>query len=382
MVRVLLERESDVRALTLDDWRDYSELFGEDVLEVTARRSVEARKTPQSTAPAAVAAALADARGLAEDALTLPMLLPPPPDGPPTPRLKRCGFCNIRPGRSLRCDASAHSPPCRDSGHPQTGHAGLPREAAARVERGHPRRRWREPRLTDTAPRLPIRSGPSSSTPEAAHRRRPHGPASMSIMHGPDDVGRRLDVDARFESPRGPQPFAVIAVYANRARSTLRARSEEPSGDRQILQGPAPVVVQSPDGLDVDVRRAGAHRFDEPAGGVAARCRFVAAIHASRIGRRSGATGQTPGAASCARDSDPPRLRRESGAEALLVGAFARRPGRPDCGEERRDRGIVGANAGASPSPETRRRPVDADGPAWMSWRRTGRRVAAALTRR
>jgi argininosuccinate lyase len=62
MVRSLIERDSSFAALTLDEWRQYSALFGEDVLEVTARRSVEARKTPQSTSPAAVSAALDDAR--------------------------------------------------------------------------------------------------------------------------------------------------------------------------------------------------------------------------------------------------------------------------------------------------------------------------------
>jgi argininosuccinate lyase len=62
MVRSLIERDLSFASLTLDDWRGYSELFGEDVLEVTARRSVEARRTPQSTSPAAVADALADAR--------------------------------------------------------------------------------------------------------------------------------------------------------------------------------------------------------------------------------------------------------------------------------------------------------------------------------
>jgi argininosuccinate lyase len=63
MVRSLIERDLSFTALTLEDWRAYSELFGEDVLDVTARRSVEARKTPQSTSPAAVADALDDARG-------------------------------------------------------------------------------------------------------------------------------------------------------------------------------------------------------------------------------------------------------------------------------------------------------------------------------
>ena len=62
MVRSLIERDLTFAALTLEDWRTYSELFGEDVLEVTARRSVEARRTPQSTSPAAVSAALDDAR--------------------------------------------------------------------------------------------------------------------------------------------------------------------------------------------------------------------------------------------------------------------------------------------------------------------------------
>jgi argininosuccinate lyase len=63
MVRSLIERDLDFSTLTLEDWRGYSELFGEDVLDVTARRSVQARKTPQSTSPAAVADALDDARG-------------------------------------------------------------------------------------------------------------------------------------------------------------------------------------------------------------------------------------------------------------------------------------------------------------------------------
>jgi argininosuccinate lyase len=62
MVRSLMERDLSFSTLTLEDWRGYSELFGADVLDVTARRSVESRRTPQSTSPAAVADALADAR--------------------------------------------------------------------------------------------------------------------------------------------------------------------------------------------------------------------------------------------------------------------------------------------------------------------------------
>jgi argininosuccinate lyase len=62
MVRAMLDRGQTFETMTLDDWRAYGDLFGEDVLQVTARRSVEARRTPQSTAPPAVAAALTEAR--------------------------------------------------------------------------------------------------------------------------------------------------------------------------------------------------------------------------------------------------------------------------------------------------------------------------------
>jgi argininosuccinate lyase len=59
MVRELLLQGRDFSALTLADWRRHSDLFSENVLAaVTAAASVQARKTPQSTAPAAVAAAL------------------------------------------------------------------------------------------------------------------------------------------------------------------------------------------------------------------------------------------------------------------------------------------------------------------------------------
>jgi argininosuccinate lyase len=66
MVRTMLDRGQTFETMTLDDWRAYSDLFGDDVLQVTARRSVEARRTPQSTAPSAVAAALNDAKAWLE----------------------------------------------------------------------------------------------------------------------------------------------------------------------------------------------------------------------------------------------------------------------------------------------------------------------------
>jgi argininosuccinate lyase len=62
MVRTLLEEGREFDALDLAGWRRFSPLFEEDVRDrVRAAASVAARRTPQSTAPAAVAAALADA---------------------------------------------------------------------------------------------------------------------------------------------------------------------------------------------------------------------------------------------------------------------------------------------------------------------------------
>ncbi|MGQ0732927.1 MAG: argininosuccinate lyase [Acidobacteriota bacterium] len=63
LVRVLVAQGRDFESLTVDDWRRFSEHFGEDVRHaVTAEASVAARKTPQSTAPAAVRAALEETR--------------------------------------------------------------------------------------------------------------------------------------------------------------------------------------------------------------------------------------------------------------------------------------------------------------------------------
>ena len=61
MVRRLLAEGRDFSALTMAEWREASEMFGEDAPRAaTALASVQARRTPQSTNPAAVAAALED----------------------------------------------------------------------------------------------------------------------------------------------------------------------------------------------------------------------------------------------------------------------------------------------------------------------------------
>lgn len=63
LVRRLMKERRDFTALTMTEWRETSELFEEDIVEVIRpEASVRARRTPQSTHPDAVAAALAEAR--------------------------------------------------------------------------------------------------------------------------------------------------------------------------------------------------------------------------------------------------------------------------------------------------------------------------------
>ena len=63
MVRRLLAEGRDFSDLTMAEWKDASELFGEDAPQAaTALASVRARRTPQSTHPNAVRAAIAEMR--------------------------------------------------------------------------------------------------------------------------------------------------------------------------------------------------------------------------------------------------------------------------------------------------------------------------------
>ncbi|MGH6784634.1 MAG: argininosuccinate lyase, partial [Sphingomicrobium sp.] len=63
MVRRLLAEGRDFSALTLEEWREASEMFGEDAPRAaTALASVQARRTPQSTNPEAVREALDECR--------------------------------------------------------------------------------------------------------------------------------------------------------------------------------------------------------------------------------------------------------------------------------------------------------------------------------
>jgi argininosuccinate lyase len=59
LVRRLLSEGRGFDDLTLDEWRQHSTLFGDDIAAaITPRASIEKKQTPQSTAPKAVAAAL------------------------------------------------------------------------------------------------------------------------------------------------------------------------------------------------------------------------------------------------------------------------------------------------------------------------------------
>jgi argininosuccinate lyase len=61
LVRKLVAEGREFDSLSREEWRAASDLFGDDIAaHVTAQASVSAKRTPQSTAPSAVAAALAD----------------------------------------------------------------------------------------------------------------------------------------------------------------------------------------------------------------------------------------------------------------------------------------------------------------------------------
>jgi argininosuccinate lyase len=63
LVRTLAADRRDFGSLSLAEWRAASELFDDDIaVRVTPRASVVAKRTPQSTAPGAVQAALTEVR--------------------------------------------------------------------------------------------------------------------------------------------------------------------------------------------------------------------------------------------------------------------------------------------------------------------------------
>ncbi len=63
LVRRLLVEGRDFSTMTLDEWRASSDLFGDDVVQAaTALASVQAKRTPQSTHPDAVNAAIDESR--------------------------------------------------------------------------------------------------------------------------------------------------------------------------------------------------------------------------------------------------------------------------------------------------------------------------------
>ena len=66
LVRTLVAAERSFEGMTVEEWRSHSPLFDADVVDwVTPSSSIARKRTPQSTHPAAVAAALAEARAWA-----------------------------------------------------------------------------------------------------------------------------------------------------------------------------------------------------------------------------------------------------------------------------------------------------------------------------
>jgi len=64
IVRVLVAEDREFSSLTLAEWQRFSPHFGPDIIgAITPAASVAAKRTPQSTNPDAVAAALKDVQG-------------------------------------------------------------------------------------------------------------------------------------------------------------------------------------------------------------------------------------------------------------------------------------------------------------------------------
>jgi argininosuccinate lyase len=68
LVRKLVAEKREFDSLSKKEWRAVSELFDDDIVShVTSQASVAAKRTPQSTAPAAVGRALAAVQGWLTD---------------------------------------------------------------------------------------------------------------------------------------------------------------------------------------------------------------------------------------------------------------------------------------------------------------------------
>jgi argininosuccinate lyase len=64
LVRKLVSHQRSFESLTSDEWRAHSQLFEPDVIDwVTPSSSVARKRTPQSTHPEMVAAAILEVRG-------------------------------------------------------------------------------------------------------------------------------------------------------------------------------------------------------------------------------------------------------------------------------------------------------------------------------
>jgi argininosuccinate lyase len=66
--RLCDDRDVGLQDLPLDDYKEFSDLFEQDVYDITAESSAAARDNPGGTAPGRVAAALKEASKILEDA--------------------------------------------------------------------------------------------------------------------------------------------------------------------------------------------------------------------------------------------------------------------------------------------------------------------------
>ena len=202
----LLAQQRDFEALSLDEWRAFSEHFGDDVRQhVTAAASVRARKTPQSTSPDAVRRRC---------------------------QRRNAGFRGIRrrPRRHavLRCDSVCLTPRlllhCTDLSCASRSLSGCPfsRRLPARAPfvRSRVRRRGHDVSVRSrlTGSELSVFGGVHARPPVSARRR----VGRLLSARAPHHRSRHRGDDRRSKSNRR------VASSATRSTNTRRARCPPP----------------------------------------------------------------------------------------------------------------------------------------------------------
>ena len=225
IVRDLYARGADFSALALEDWRAYHERFEEGVFRVvTPEAAVAAKKTPQSTNPASVAAMLAETRAWIATRTQHRDIA--------TGSVRTYGLTHVAlavrdPERSLAFYQAVLGvvPVYRDTAFVQAQTPGAARCPGVR-ESGAPRRPWRRCRSTSaSASAVPATStarSPPCAAPAAASR------ARASSFPGSRTSSSRIRTDTRSRSGTSCRRLS-IPVLGSRHEGLKLVKPSPPS---------------------------------------------------------------------------------------------------------------------------------------------------------